>query len=124
MFPPDDQAQVRSTLAGALKIVVSQRLVPAADRSRMVAAAELITGGIPLWSLIRDNKLFQLSSLLQRGRNYGMIRVEDSLNELLAKRVIDEATARADADDPRLIHPGGIKPASTADEGPPNTDIG
>ncbi|MFO7565892.1 MAG: PilT/PilU family type 4a pilus ATPase [Enhygromyxa sp.] len=115
MFPPEDQAQVRSTLAGALKIVVSQRLVPAADRSRMVAAAELITGNIPLWSLIRDNKLFQLSSLLQRGRNYGMIRVEDSLNELLAKGVIDEATARAAADDPRMIHPGGVKPPTSAE---------
>jgi twitching motility protein PilT len=113
MFPPDDQAQVRSTLAGALKIVVSQRLVPAADRSRMVAAAELITGNIPLWSLIRENKLFQLPSLLQRGRNYGMIRVEDSLNELLARGVIDEAAARAAADDPRLIYPGGIKPSSS-----------
>jgi twitching motility protein PilT len=115
MFPPEDQAQVRSTLAGALKIVVSQRLVPAADRSRMVAAAELITGNIPLWSLIRENKLFQLPSLLQRGRNYGMIRVEDSLNELLARGVIDEASARAAADDPRMIHPGGVKPPSTSE---------
>jgi twitching motility protein PilT len=118
MFPPEDQAQVRSTLAGALKIVVSQRLVPAADRSRMVAAAELITGSIPLWSLIRDNKLFQLPSLLQRGRNYGMIRLEDSLNELLAKGVIDEASARAAADDPRLIHPGGVKPPSVPEQNP------
>lgn len=120
MFPPDDQAQVRSTLAGALKIIVSQRLVPAADRSRMVAAAELITGNIPLWSLIRENKLFQLPSLLQRGRNYGMIRVEDSLNELLARGVIDEATARAAADDPRMIHPGGVKPPSADQAGPAN----
>jgi twitching motility protein PilT len=125
MFPPDDQAQVRSTLAGALKIVVSQRLVPAADRSRMVAAAELITGNIPLWSLIRENKLFQLPSLLQRGRNYGMIRVEDSLNELLAKGTIDEATARAAADDPRQIHPGGVKPPSASEQaGPPKPGLG
>ncbi|HLT39249.1 MAG TPA: PilT/PilU family type 4a pilus ATPase, partial [Enhygromyxa sp.] len=125
MFPPDDQAQVRSTLAGALKIVVSQRLVPAADRSRMVAAAELITGNIPLWSLIRENKLFQLPSLLQRGRNYGMIRVEDSLNELLARGVIDEATAKAAADDPRMIHPGGVKPPTSAEHSaPPSGDLG
>ena len=124
MFPPDDQAQVRSTLAGALKIVVSQRLVAAADRSRMVAAAELITGNIPLWSLIRENKLFQLPSLLQRGRNYGMIRVVDSHNELLAKGVIDAAAAMAAADDPRLIHPGGLKQASTTEQGPPPSTLG
>ncbi|WP_053335462.1 type IV pilus twitching motility protein PilT [Plesiocystis pacifica] len=111
MFPPDDQSQVRSTLAGALKIVVSQRLVPAADGTRMVAAAELITGNIPLWSLIRENKLYQLPSLLQRGRNYGMIRVEDSLNELLAQGVITEAMAKHYADDPRSV---GTKGASTS----------
>lgn len=110
MFPPDDQSQVRSTLAGALKVVVSQRLVPTADRTKMVAAAELITGNIPLWSLIRENKLFQLPSLLQRGRNYGMIRVEDSLNDLLARGVIDEDTAKFAADDPRMI---GDRQAST-----------
>jgi twitching motility protein PilT len=128
MFPPEDQAQVRSTLAGALKIVVSQRLVPTADRRKLVAAAELITGNVPLWSLIRENKLFQLSSLLQRGRNYGMIRAEDSLNELLAAGIIDEDTARAHADDPRAINPGGVKPqpaaGSGADAGPPNQDLG
>lgn len=109
MFPPEDQAQVRSTLAGALKMVISQRLVPNKQRTRMVAAAELITGNVPLWSLIRDNKLFQLPSLLQRGRNYGMIRAEDSLNELLAAGIIDEDTARRHADDPRAINPGGVK---------------
>ncbi|MCA9685394.1 MAG: PilT/PilU family type 4a pilus ATPase, partial [Myxococcales bacterium] len=121
MFPPEDQAQVRSTLAGALKIVVSQRLVPAADRSRLVAAAELITGSIPLWSLIRDNKLFQLPSLLQRGRNYGMIRVEDSLNDLLARGIIDEEAAKRFADDPRAI---GAKKKSASSPGsgtPPTT---
>jgi twitching motility protein PilT len=118
MFPPEDQQQVRATMAGALKIVVSQRLVPTADRTRLVAAAELITGSVPLWSLIRDNKLFQLPSLLQRGRNYGMIRVEDSLDELLAAGIIDLETARAHADEPKLIG-RSIAAASTTAATPP-----
>ncbi len=103
MFPPDDQAQVRATLAGALKLVISQRLLPTADGTRRVAAVEMITGNVPLWSLIRDNKLYQLTSLLQRGRAYGMIRIEDSLRELLELGLITEQTARAYADDPRSI---------------------
>ena len=108
LFPPDDQAQVRATLAGALMIVAAQRLVPNADRTRRVAAVELITGGIPLWSLIRDSKLFQLPGLMQRGRRMGMIRLEDSLRELFAAGTIDEMTMQraialergANADDP------------------------
>jgi len=103
MFAPEDQAQVRATLAGALKLIISQRLVPTLDGKRLVPAAELITGNVPLWTLIRDNKLFQLPSLLQRGRAYGMIRVEDSLNEWLERGVIDLETARAHADDPKSI---------------------
>jgi twitching motility protein PilT len=103
MFPPDDQSQVRATLAGALKFVVSQRLVARADGKGQVAAVELLTGGMALWSLIRDDKLFQLPSLLQRGRAFGMIRVEDSLNALLAAGMITQASALQYADDPRMI---------------------
>jgi twitching motility protein PilT len=113
MFPAEDQPQVRATLAGALKIVISQRLLPSADKTRMVAAAELITGNVPLWALIRDNKLYQLPSLQQRGRAFGMIRLEDSLRDLLSKGVITEELALALADDPRAI-----KPAAAAEPPP------
>ncbi|MEX1365109.1 MAG: PilT/PilU family type 4a pilus ATPase [Nannocystaceae bacterium] len=115
MFPPDDQAQVRATLAGALKIVVSQRLVPRADGRGLVAAAELITGNVPLWSLIRDDKLFQLPSLLQRGKAFGMIRIEDSLSALLQTGVIDEPVARRFADDPQ-----GLRGVAAAAEPEPS----
>ncbi|MEM7158885.1 MAG: PilT/PilU family type 4a pilus ATPase [Myxococcota bacterium] len=105
MFPPDDQSQVRATLAGALKLVISQRLLRRADGRGLVAAYEMITGNVPLWTLIRDSKLFQLPSLLQRGRNFGMIRLEDSLRELLDKGVIDRAEAELYAEDPRALSP-------------------
>lgn len=107
MFPPDDQAQVRATLAGSLKLVLSQRLVRRADGTGLVAAFEMITGGIPLWSLVRDDKLYQLPSLLQRGRNFGMIALEDSLRELLANGVITHDEALAHADDPKALARGG-----------------
>jgi twitching motility protein PilT len=106
MFPPDDQSQVRATLAGALKLVLSQRLVRRRSGG-MVAAFEMITGNVPLWSLIRDNKLFQLPSLLQRGRNFGMLRLDESLRELVQAGVIDREEALRHADDPRVIEGGG-----------------
>ncbi|MEE9383057.1 MAG: PilT/PilU family type 4a pilus ATPase [Nannocystaceae bacterium] len=103
MFPPDEQTQVRAALAATLKIVASQRLVPRADGNGRVAAIELISGSIALSNLIRENKLFQLPSLLQRGRAYGMIRLEDSLSALLRENVITQEAALAFADDPRII---------------------
>ena len=83
LFPPADQQQVRMTLAGGLRLVVSQRLVPAADGSRMVAAAELLPGSIALWTLIRDNKTFQIPSLQQRGKGAGILRLDESLADLV-----------------------------------------
>jgi len=113
MFPPDDQSQVRATLAGVLKFVVSQRLVPRQDGEGRVVAVELLTGGMALWTLIRDDKLYQLPSLLQRGRAFGMIRIEDSLNELVSAGVISAETARMFADDPRMIGQGSPAAAAT-----------
>jgi twitching motility protein PilT len=103
MFPPDDQSQVRATLASVLKFVVSQRLIPRKDSDVRVVAVELLTGGMALRTLIRDDKLFQLPSLLQRGRAFGMIRIEDSLNDLLSSGEISVETAKMFADDPRAI---------------------
>ncbi len=118
MFPPDDQLQVRSTLAGVLKFVVSQRLVPRQDGNGRVVAVELLTGGMALWTLIRDDKLFQLPSLLQRGRAFGMIRIEDSLNELVSSGVISIETAKNFADDPRVIGHSPKQPVSSPQASP------
>jgi hypothetical protein len=58
----------------------------------VVAAVELLTGVLPLAALIRDNKLFQVASLQQRGRAFGMIRMDDSLAELVRSgRVLEES---------------------------------
>jgi twitching motility protein PilT len=96
MFPPDDQQQVRVSLAAALKFVVAQRLLPSADGESVVAAIELLTGVLPLAALIRDNKMYQVASLQQRGRAFGMIRLDDSLAELVrAGRITEDAAMRA-----------------------------
>lgn len=103
LFPPDDQSQVRATMAGSLKLVLSQRLLRRADGNGLVAAYEMATGAVPLWTLIRDNKLYQLPSLLQRGRSYGMIRLEDSLRVLIERNVISEEEAMLYASDRNLL---------------------
>lgn len=98
MFPPDEQSQVRSSLAGALRAVVAQRLVPAADGKSLTPAVEIVVGVLPLATLIRENKLFQLPSLMQRGRGMGMRRLDDSLLELVRAGQITEETALATAE--------------------------
>jgi twitching motility protein PilT len=83
LFPPGDQPQVRMSLAGGLRLVVAQRLVPSRDKKSVKAAVELLPGSPALWALIRDNKTFQIPSLQQRGKALGIVRLDDSLAELV-----------------------------------------
>jgi twitching motility protein PilT len=83
LFPPGDQPQVRMTLAGGLRLIISQRLLPTADRKALCVAAEVLPGSTPLWALIRENRTFQIASLQQRGKSIGIIRLDDSLAELV-----------------------------------------
>ncbi|MEO8800241.1 MAG: PilT/PilU family type 4a pilus ATPase, partial [Polyangiaceae bacterium] len=96
LFPPGDQGQVRMTLAVGLRLIVSQRLVPTID-GKLAVAAELLPGSIALGTLIRDNKTFQIPSLQQRGKALGIIRLEDSLVELVKSGRITVDTARAES---------------------------
>jgi len=75
----------------------------------MVAAVELLVGVLALANLIRDNKLFQLPNLMQRGRAFGMIRLDDSLLELVRAGRLAEDVAVRHADNPKelaaALHP-------------------
>jgi twitching motility protein PilT len=103
MFPPDDQSQVRASIAGALRAIVSQRLLPGANGTSVVAAVELLTGCLPLQQMIRDDKLYQLPNLMQRGRAFGMLRFDDSLTELVKTHRITIDTAIATTENKREL---------------------
>jgi twitching motility protein PilT len=121
LFPPSDQSQVRMTLAGGLHLVVSQRLVPRADGSGVVAAVELLPGSIALWSLIRDAKTFQIPSLQQRGKGFGIIRLDESLYDLFKAGTITKDAALAVAEYPDELEAviTGKRPAPGAQPAPP-----
>lgn len=99
MFPPADQAQARVTLAAALRMVACQRLVPSADGSGLHVACEMLPGSIALFSLIRDGRTFQIPSLMQRGKALGIVRLDESLADLVfrGKVSLDEAKAFAES---------------------------
>jgi twitching motility protein PilT len=100
LFPPADQAQVRMTLAGGLHLIVGQRLLPAASGKGMMAAVELLTGTVALWNLIRDAKTYQIPSLQQRGKGLGIVRLDESLGELVRDGRISREDALSVAENP------------------------
>jgi twitching motility protein PilT len=114
MFPPDDQSQVRASLGAALKAIVAQRLIPNAQGTGVVVAVELLVGVLALANLIRDNKLFQLPNLMQRGRAFGMLRLDDSLLEHVRAGKLTEDVAVRHADSKKellaALHPAASEP--------------
>ncbi len=97
-FPPDEQAQVRIGLSESLKYVVSQSLVPRADGKGRVAVYEVLKGTMNVGTLIRENKTFQLPSLMQISRSHGMMTLDQSLEDLLNAGLITPEVAYARAE--------------------------
>ena len=78
-FPSDEQPQVRGMLAESLVGIVAQQLLRSADGKRRVAAHEILIGSPALASMIRENKTFQIPSLMQGGQAQGMQTMDMAL---------------------------------------------
>jgi twitching motility protein PilT len=102
-YPPDQQSQIRSMISESLRAIVSQRLIPTVDGSRRVPALEILLVNVAVANLIREERIFQLRSVMQMGRNLGMCIFDDSLLDLVRKGTISKETARRYCEDPKLF---------------------
>src|SRR6184192_806897 len=72
-FPPHQHQQARAMIAGTLKGVVSQRLIPSADGSGRVAVCEiLVMTGRVRDMIIDPAQTGRLHEVIQEGEYYGM----------------------------------------------------
>jgi len=83
IFPTSQQAQVRSTLADALKAVVSQTLFKRVDVKGRCAALEILICTPAVRNLIREAKTYQIPSAMQTGKKFGMQTLDDAIMEHL-----------------------------------------
>ncbi|SHO51684.1 type IV pilus twitching motility protein PilT [Desulfopila aestuarii] len=88
IFPANQQGQVRSTLADALRAVVSQTLFKRVDVKGRCAALEIMIATPAVRNLIREGKTFQLLSVMQTGKKYGMQTLDDAILHYLDKKMI------------------------------------
>src|SRR5215208_962391 len=87
-FPASQQDQVRVQLAATLQGVVTQNLIPTADGRGRVAALEILMPDDAVRNLIRQAKVEQVYSVMQTGSTRGMVTMEQSLADLVLRRVI------------------------------------
>jgi twitching motility protein PilT len=102
-YPPDQQSQIRSMISESLRAIVSQRLIPTVEGSRRVPALEILLVNLAVSNLIREERVFQLRSVMQTGRNLGMCLLDDSLLGLVRGGIITKEVARYHCEDPKLF---------------------
>jgi twitching motility protein PilT len=97
VFEGNAQRQVILQLSNALQGIISQDLLPAADRTRRVLACEMLVANGAVRNLIRENQLHQLENTIQTGRKEGMVLMDNCLHDLYCKCLItyDTAVSRA-----------------------------
>ena len=88
VFSESQQAQIRAMLSESLRGVVAQALLPTADGEGRVPAVEILVNVPAVANLIREEKTFQIQSVMQTGRSFGMITFDTAINEMLRKGVI------------------------------------
>ncbi len=92
-FPYEQQSQARVMLSESLIGVVAQTLLPRVDQPGMIPAMEVLVVNSAVRNMIRENKTFQIPSVIQTSAGKGMISFETSVNDLVTKGIVSPATA-------------------------------
>jgi twitching motility protein PilT len=94
VFPPHQQAQIRSKLSFVLQGVVSQQLLPMAGQQGRVLALEVMVPNAAIRNLIREDKVHQVYSQMQVGQDkFGMQTLNQSLYSLYQRKLISQEEA-------------------------------
>jgi len=106
MFPKEQQAQVRSMLSESLQAVVAQKLLPLKDGTGRAPALEILIANSAVRNLIREEKTYQIPSIIQSGSKEGMQTIDQSLYNHIMNGLIDRSVAEKVADNPKMFVSG------------------
>lgn len=117
-FPPHQHTEIRAMLAGALRAVVSLRLIPRADGAGRVPAAEVLVNTAAVAERIRaPDQMRTIPELIAEGRvQYGMQTFDQSLMDLYKRGLISFEWALHYASNPSefALRASGVEAASDA----------
>ena len=103
VYPPHQQAQVRTQLSGSLQGIVSQTLIKRAKGKGRVVATEVLMATHAVTNLIREGKTHQIPSAMQAGRQLGMHTMDQSLADLVNAGTISFDAALGKTHDPEVL---------------------
>ena len=103
IYPEGQKTQIRSMLSESLLAVIAQKLVPNKDGKGRTPACEVMIANTAIRNLIREDRIFQISSLMQSGGVDGMLTLDQDLQRLVSQGAIDRSTAESISDNPKLF---------------------
>src|SRR3954454_20271987 len=103
VFPAEQQAQVRMQLSTTLEGVVTQTLMPRADGTGRVPGLEVLLPDDACRNLIRQGKVEQIYSVMQTSTTRGMQTMEQSLADLVMRRIVTVEVALSRSSRPEQL---------------------
>ncbi|NQU67377.1 MAG: type IV pilus twitching motility protein PilT [Candidatus Marinimicrobia bacterium] len=103
IFPPGQKSQIRSMLSESLESVVAQKLLQTKDGNGRIPACEIMIATTAIRNLIREDRIYQIPSVMQAGGVDGMQSLDQDLQRLVSQGKIERAVAEVIADNPKLF---------------------
>lgn len=103
IYPSDEQNQIRSMLANTLQAVISQTLFRRADQPGMAPAVEIMLCTPAVRNCIRENRIFEISNVIETSRALGMQTLDSSIKQLFVNGLITREDAIAQAAHPEKL---------------------
>jgi twitching motility protein PilT len=91
-FPPNEQERVRMRLADTLKVIISQKLVPAKDGT-LLMCKEILSVDASVQAAIRNKNIGEIYQMITEGKKTGMITMEQDLFQMYKSGKITEEVA-------------------------------
>jgi len=117
-FPSEEQTQIRGVLAESLKLVISQKLIPSADKTKRICFQDIFVNTIASGNIIREGKTYQLPTVMQTGKNEGMQLLDQVLFEAVKKGEVSGEDAWEHANDKTTFAKWAPKPAGASSAAP------
>ena len=103
IFPPGQKGQIRSMLSESLEAVIAQKLLLTKDGKSRVPACEVMIATTAIRNLIREDRIYQIPSIIQSGGVEGMQSLDQDLQRLVTQGSIERKTAKNIAENPKLF---------------------
>ena len=106
VFPSGQKSQIRSMLSESLVAIIAQKLLQNKEGDGRIPASEMMIANSAIRNLIREDKIYQIPSLIQAGSQEGMHTLDQDLQRLLSQGAINREDALQIAEDPENFQKG------------------